>query len=159
MPRASTVLTEPLPDLHCACANLRRAARLVTQLYSDEMGSTMEPSQFSLLMALSYSPGTSQVALGGALGLDKTTTSRNLRLLEKNGWIEPASADNRRERGYRLTPGGEKIFAATKPGWLRAQAKLKVFFQPTEWENVVAVVSQVTEAARGARRLTARECS
>jgi hypothetical protein len=54
----------PLPDLGCACANLRRAARLVTQLYSHEIGPEVEPAQFSLLLALHRIPGASQAPLG-----------------------------------------------------------------------------------------------
>src|SRR4051794_27997297 len=139
--------TNPLPDLPCACASLRRAARLVTQLYSHEMGENIEPAQFSLLSALDGHPGVSQAPLGRALGLDKTTMSRNLKVMERNGWIAPAGADDRRERGYRLTKAGEKIFAATKPGWLRAQAKLRAAMQPGEWESMWNIFGRVAEAA------------
>jgi DNA-binding MarR family transcriptional regulator len=137
----------PLPDLGCACANLRRAARLVTQLYSQEIGPDMEPAQFSLLSALHRRPVASQAVLGRALGLDKTTMSRNLRLMETNGWIELASTDDRRERNYRLTPAGEKILFAVKPGWVRAQAKLRAALETGEWETLSTVFGRVAEAA------------
>src|SRR5580704_14440562 len=120
-----TSASGPLPDLPRACANLRRAARLVTQLYGREMNWSMEPAQFSLLSALSLRPGVSQAPLGRALGLDKSTMSRNLRLMKQNRWIEPALNDDRRERGYRLTPAGKRILSATKPGWAGAQSKLR----------------------------------
>jgi DNA-binding MarR family transcriptional regulator len=141
-----------LPDLQCACANLRRAARLVTQLYSREMGREIEPAQFSLLSVLSHRPGASQAPLGRALGLDKTTMSRNLRLMQRNGWIEPALTDDQRERGFRLTPGGAKILSATRPGWLRAQAKLRTALKPGEWETMLKVFGRVAEAALAARQ-------
>jgi DNA-binding MarR family transcriptional regulator len=141
----------PLPDLHCACAGLRRAARLVTQLYSHEMGGDIEPSQFALLSALGQRPGAGQAPLGRALGLDKTTMSRNLRVMEKNGWIEPALSGDKRERGYRLTASGEEILAQTKPGWLRAQAKLRAAFYPGEWETTLKAFDRTAEAAVLAR--------
>lgn len=140
----------PLPDLDCACATLRRAARLVTQLYSHEMGSLVEPTQFALLTALGHRPGGSQSPLGRALGLDKTTMSRNLRLMEKNGWIEGISAGDRRRRGYRLTPLGKKVFAATKPGWERAQARLRDALTPDEWGNMLKAFDKVASAALNA---------
>jgi DNA-binding MarR family transcriptional regulator len=51
--------------------------------------------------------------------------SRNLRLMETNRWIELDSTEDRRERRYRLTPAEEKLLSAAKPGWMRAQAKLR----------------------------------
>ncbi len=141
-----------LPDLDCACANLRRAARLVTQLYSHEIGPDVEPTQFSLLTALDRHPGAGQALLGRALGLDKTTMSRNLRLMQRNGWIELASTDDGRERCYRLTPRGEKIFSSAKPGWMRAQAKLRAALRTGEWEALLKASSRVAEAAIVARR-------
>jgi DNA-binding MarR family transcriptional regulator len=145
-------IANPLPDLHCACANLRRAARLVTQLYSREMGREMEPAQFSLLSALSHRPGATQAPLGRALGLDKTTMSRNLRLMQRNGWIEPAPTNDQRERGFRLTPRGEKILSAARLGWLRAQAKLRTALKAGEWETMLKVVGRITEAALAAQQ-------
>jgi DNA-binding MarR family transcriptional regulator len=139
-----------LPDLPCACANLRRAARLVTQLYSQEMGPAIEPTQFALLSALEGRAGISQAALGRALGLDKTTLSRSLRLMQKNGWIEPASTGDRRERCFELTRAGEKLLAETKPGWQRAQAKLRATLGSKEWDAMRTAVSRSAEAALAA---------
>jgi len=144
-------LRDRLPDLGCACASVRRAARLVTQLYSDEMGREMEPAQFSLLTVLKRRPGASQGPLGRALGLDKTTISRNLALMQKNGWIGPAAKEDRRERGFVLTTSGQKLLDATRPGWERAQARLRNALDTQEWETMLKMFSRVAEAAAAAR--------
>lgn len=135
-----------LPDLSCACATLRRAARLVTQLYSQEMRGTVEPPQFSLLTALSVSPGMSQSRFGIVMGLDKTTVSRNLRVMKAYGWIESTSAGDGRERGYKLTPLGKETLASAKPAWLRAQKKLQAVLKPGGWEKLFATLSHVADA-------------
>ena len=139
-----------LPDLPCACASIRRAARLVTQLYSQEMGSAIDPPQFALLIALSTRPGISQAQLGQALGMDKTTLSRNLRVIERNKWIEPVSSNDGRARSSRLTRSGQSILAATKPAWARAQSKLQDALKPGEWEAALKTIARVAEAALAA---------
>ena len=140
-----------LPDLACACASIRRTARLVTQLYSHEMGRPMEPTQFALLSALHYRPQIGRVAIGRALGLDKTTLSRSLKLMQKNGWIEPTAAGDGRERGYRLTPNGNRTLAKAEPGWKRAQAKLCEALKPGEWKDMFKVAGRVAAAAMAAQ--------
>ena len=139
-----------LPDLDCACATVRRAARLITVLYARHLGPHVEPSQYALLAVLSQRPGRSQSTLGRALGLDKTTLSRNLLLMQRNGWIEPAKAEDQRQRGYQLTVSGKLQFTAAKPGWKRAQDKLRAAMTDAEWENMFKVFSLVAGAARQA---------
>jgi DNA-binding MarR family transcriptional regulator len=139
-------------NLNCACASVRRTARLVTQLYSCEMGSGVEPAQYSLLTILNHLPGTKQASLGRALGMDKTTLSRNLRLMQKSAWIEPFLADDHRERGYRLTRAGKRALTAAKPGWERAQRQLRAALKPGEWDTMFKFFSQVAAAADGLRR-------
>jgi DNA-binding MarR family transcriptional regulator len=143
--------SQPLPALDCACATVRRTARLVTQLYSREIGHGVEPTQFMLLSALQARPGLPQAPLGRALGLDKTTLSRNLRLMKRNGWIEPAITADPRERGYRLTGTGTRLLAATKPGWKRAQQKLRSAARTSDWmgdwQSILGVFNFVSNAA------------
>jgi len=140
-----------LPDLECACAGVRRVSRLVTQLYAQEIGTVVEPSQFALLAALHRMPGSSQAPLGVAMGLDKTTLSRNLRLMRENGWIVPVKAHgadhDRRERGYRLTPKGQQMLSDAKPAWKRAQSRLRAAMSDVDWENMHRTFGLVARAA------------
>ncbi len=140
-------MNNQLPDLDCACATVRRAARLVTQLYSEEMRGTVDPPQYSLLSAISAKPRLIQSHLGTAMGLDKTTVSRNLSVMEGKGWIETSSTQDGRERGYQLTPLGKKTLASAKPAWLRAQKKLRAALKTGEWEKLFETLNQITDAA------------
>ena len=136
-----------LPEIDCACASVRRAARLITQLYSREMGTRIEPGQFSLLLAIEQFPGCTQTALGRALGFDKTTVSRNLQVLKRKGWIEPAAPAS----GYRLTRQGQKIQSEAKPGWERAQAKFQSAMTGDGWKKMLRVFDTAAEMALKAR--------
>ena len=50
----------------------------------------IEGTQFALLSALSSLGPCNQAAIGERFALDKTTLSRNLKLLKNKGWIEAA---------------------------------------------------------------------
>lgn len=140
-----------LPDSACACATLRRAARLVTQLYDEELRSYLPAPQFALLSAIASKPKGNQSALARVLAFDKTTLSRNLALLKKNGWIEYAATDDQRERGLRLTTAGADLLVAAKPGWRRAQKRLQSVMTAAQWNAMWCVLRDVTNGAYQAR--------
>ena len=143
---------EPLPDLPCACATARRTARVLTQFYGSHMRSAqLEPSQFGLLSILDKRPGSTQEGIARLLAFDKTTLSRNLKLLKNNGWIEPAPAQDRRVRGFRLTNTGRQRLNAARAGWNKAQAQLRSKLSPEQWEGMWSAFRVLTEAARDAQ--------
>lgn len=142
-------MKKPAPrKLDCACAAIRHASRLVTQIYEEELREHLATPQFQLLSVLQALPGCNQATLSRRLDLDKTTLSRNLKLLEKNGWLEYIASDDRRERGYRLTTTGAKLLAAAKPAWKRAQTRLRAAMTGRQWEAMWQTFGNITEAAR-----------
>ena len=129
-----------LPEIECACATVRRAARLLTQLYDEELRESVQASQFALLSALEKRPGCNQAILSRALAFDKTTLSRNLSLMQKKGWIRVAAAEDRRERGFCLTAAGKKLLE-------RAQNRLRSAMTSQQWDSMWQVLRYVTDAA------------
>ncbi|MEP6537508.1 MAG: MarR family winged helix-turn-helix transcriptional regulator [Bryobacteraceae bacterium] len=150
--KTSSLEPKPLPDIDCACATIRRAARVVTQLYAEELSPRLEATQFALLSILGARPGCNQVTIGRALAFDKTTLSRNLKLLKANGWIEVQPAEDLRDRGYRLTAAGKDVLHTAKPGWKRAQGRLRGSMTPAEWDVMWKGLRILTQAAQSARR-------
>lgn len=143
---------ETFPEIECACATVRRAARLVTQLYDDELRRHLEASQFAMLSVLERRPDCNQAMLARALGFDKTTISRNLSLLEKKGWIEHQMASDRRERGFRLTNVGRRLLKTARPAWRRAQGRLRSAMTSEQWDEMWQAFRNVTNAAYQGRK-------
>jgi DNA-binding MarR family transcriptional regulator len=145
-------MEQTLPDLVCACATVRRMARVITQLYGDHLSPTgLETTQISLLFILNKWPGSSQVALCGMLAFDKTTLSRNLTLLKKKGLVESAAVEHQREKGFYLTATGKEQLAAAKPRWNNAQAQLRSAMSGKEWKAMWKVFHTVTKVAQDSR--------
>ncbi len=137
--------------LPCACANLRRAARAVTQLYSQEIRrSGVDATQVSLLMALARAGEITQGHLGEHLVIDSTTLTRTLAPLRARGWITSRPGADRRQRLWRLTPAGRRQLQRTRPHWERAQKRLRKELGEAEWNNLQTAVARTTQAAQHA---------
>ena len=109
--------TAPLRVLPCACANLRRASRAVSQLYAEHLRPTgLTMPQFTLLQALALAGELTQAGLGQILVLDSTTLTRTLRPLEDRGWIRRRAGKDRRERRIVLTRTGRAVFRRRRSG-------------------------------------------
>ena len=114
------------PILPCMCANVRRAARALTQRYDDALrplGLTI--TQFTILQALSLAGEPTQGDLGELLAMDSTTLTRTLAIMSRNGWIGKRYGADRRERRLRLTRAGESEFNRAVPNWRNAQETLR----------------------------------
>ena len=139
-----------LPPLPCACANLRRAARAITQLYDVALRPTgLRITQFTLLQALALAgePMT-QGALGELLALDSTTLSRTLRPLQRAKWIRRVEGGDARERRIALAARGRRVLERATPEWERVQRRLRARLGQRDWrasqEALTAVVQAVT---------------
>src|SRR5512143_712387 len=76
-------------DVNCADANLRRATRAVTRLYDQILApSGLLTTQFTLLVACAVAGPAPISNLADALAMDRTTLARNLKLVERRGYVQ-----------------------------------------------------------------------
>lgn len=147
-----------LAEMACACATARQAARAMTQLYDAWLRDTgLEAPQFALLMALDKGGPQPQSSMSQRFAIDKTTLSRNLRLLEARGWIEPAQGNDRRERRFGITSAGRERIRAAYPAWNRAQADLKSAMTASEWNQMFRAFRTAARVAIDRRRRMSRK--
>lgn len=109
----------------CACFNLRRAARAITQEYDRAVAPLgLRATQVTLLVAVAQANGVPAGRLADFLGMDKTTLSRNLAPLRRAKLVAPATGEDRRTRGMALTPKGVELLARAIPVWEGAQHRM-----------------------------------
>ena len=94
----------------CAVSNARLAARRLTQFLTDHMkASDLGVAQFALMAQIAAASDNSLGALARAAGLDPSTLSRNLQVLEREGLVEMAADENNsRRRAVWLTEEGAR---------------------------------------------------
>ncbi len=109
----------------CLCLASRRAARTLTRAYDREMRSHgIRATQFTTLVMLLLRGPTTIGDLAEALGMERTTLSRNLDVLEGRGWIVLRPGDeDARVRIATVTRSGRKRVEEAMPAWRAAQAK------------------------------------
>jgi DNA-binding MarR family transcriptional regulator len=140
--------SEALFDLPCACQNLRRATRVVTRIYEQELKKAhVDVTQFGLLTALEKTGGVNQKRLSAGLAVDSTTLTRTLARLEKLGWIRVKQGSDKRERIFSLTPAGQRQLAAAKPHWETAESRLRLEFGASDWKFLQDTVCRLTKSA------------
>jgi len=124
-------------------------------MYHRELRKTgLEPTQYSLLMALDIKGEASQGELGTLLALDSTTLTRMLKPLMKSAWIAERPGADRRQRLLRLTSGGRVKLKQSLSHWERAQRKLQHLLGEPTWSQMGNLLTHVAEASLGEQ-----ECS
>lgn len=130
--------------LPCACANLRKAARMTTQFYDDILRPChMRATQFTLLQALHRAAGISQKKLAELLGIDSTTLTRSLALLRRKGYLRSLEGSDRREIRLFLTAAGQREYRRVLPYWQSAQRRLRQAVGEENWNHVMNAAVRV----------------
>ena len=110
----------------CVCGNLRMAARVVTAYYDAALRPCgIEANQMMMLWVAHSEDAQPANQLAHAAGMDQSTASRNLAVLEARGLVASSpSPEDRRQRLIRLTRRGRSTLIRAFPRWQRAQADL-----------------------------------
>jgi DNA-binding MarR family transcriptional regulator len=111
---------------NCICFNLRRGARAATQYFDalfQEHG--LRATQFTLLCALAIAEkrelALSITQLADILILDRSTLTRNLQPLERDGLVNVELGTDRRTRVALLTEMGHARLAEVLTQWDKGQ--------------------------------------
>jgi len=126
----------------CVCFNMRKATRFITQFYDSELKSTgLRVTQLSLMTAIRVMGPTSFKPLSEAIGMDQTTLSRNISLLQKKGLVELESGEDHRARKISLTQLGHEGLKQAYPLWKVAQADMVSRIGSDNWTSALESMS------------------
>ncbi len=115
----------------CLCLASRRAARAITRAFDKSLRPLgIRATQFSLLAVLA---GTGKLTIGElaeALGLERTTLTRNLALMEARHWVDARPGEDARARIVSITAQGRSAFKRAFPAWKQAQGAVTAMLGP-----------------------------
>ena len=111
----------------CLCAAVRKTGRHLTKKYDQYLKpSGLKITQFSMLANIARNPSIAVTKLAELLVMDQTTVTRNLRVLEKAGYIhiETDTTDHRIKR-TQVTGLGMCRMDEARPFWEKAQLEIE----------------------------------
>lgn len=129
----------------CTCFRLRRAARRLTQLYDQALAPAgLTLNQYSILRRTGQP--VAMGALADALGMDRTTLTRNLRPLVQAGWLRERPGQDARVRLCALTAAGQRRLDAAMPLWQRAQERVRASYGATPLQHLHQALDALDDA-------------
>jgi DNA-binding MarR family transcriptional regulator len=107
----------------CSCNMIRTSARKITKFYESGLRETgIKPTQFSILAALANTGPIQLTQLADRLLLERTGLTRNLNVLQRNGWVElQTGEEDARQRVVSLSKNGYEQLDRAIPNWKKAQ--------------------------------------
>ncbi|MBA2964884.1 MULTISPECIES: MarR family winged helix-turn-helix transcriptional regulator [Ramlibacter] len=134
----------------CHCAAVRQAGRWITQLYDEHLAAVgLRSTQFAVLSQLDRGGPLGIVGLAEAMVMDRTTITRTVTPLERDGLVAIEAAEgDRRRRVVTLTAKGRTVLAAARPHWRRAQAAFERHFGADEATAMRGLLRAVPQGRR-----------
>jgi DNA-binding MarR family transcriptional regulator len=134
----------------CACGNIRRTTRALTQLYDGYLLKCgLRVTQFSLLLNISLQAGLTVGELADRLIMDQTTVSRNLETLKRFGYVElTREGRDGRKRVLAITAAGAAKLAEAMPLWEEAQGRIESGLGADRLRELLKLLAMVSELSK-----------
>ena len=126
-------------DNYCIAGRLRMLSRIITGRYNEAFsveGVTF--AQAGLLMRIFAQPGIRQTTLAKQLQIEKSAMSRDVQLLQKNGWL----TDNLRN-GLFLTDEGTALAKRCHKIWKVLNAQIREELGPDAVDGLTIFSDQL----------------
>jgi DNA-binding MarR family transcriptional regulator len=135
----------------CLSMNLRRTERLVTRHYD----SYLEPAgvtavQLPMLAIIASAPQPSFRVLTEQLGLDRSTLSRNLALLQRIGYVDIGPSSGPKPGLISLTAKGSDVLRHAHAQWKKAHSALMEELEESSLQRGMTFLKRLRQEARRA---------
>lgn len=108
----------------CVAVRLRMLMRAVTRIYNAALRPHgVNVSQMNILVALMRLGECTQQRICEVLYLDKSTLSRDLARIRREGWVDERPGTDGRVRLVRVTAAGRALIDRVFPAWQDAQRR------------------------------------
>jgi DNA-binding MarR family transcriptional regulator len=133
----------------CACFDLRRATRAVSRMYDDFLRDAgLNITQLSLLRLICAEKELSISTLGRYMVMERTSITRALAPLERDGLIHSRSGADTRIRIVSVSNKGRRLVEGAEPKWRQAQEALLETIGEDRWRAMCTLLRDTTRMVR-----------
>ncbi|WP_428031427.1 MarR family winged helix-turn-helix transcriptional regulator [Ancylobacter sp.] len=132
----------------CLCRRVQRASRNVGRQFDDAFRPVgINNWQFTMLMTLAAQASRTVNQIAADLGMDRTTTTKNLRPLERRGLVAIRTDDkDGRVRRVSLTESGDQLLAVALEEWRVVNDRLAAALTPAQLEALRTALEAVARS-------------
>ena len=133
----------------CTALNLRKASRVVTNLFDDALRPIgLRSTQLPILVTLRLLGPTTMSQISAELVMSPTTLTRNLKPLMKRGMVQVLAGEDKRTREISLAEPGHRLLEEAVPLWEEAQGITVESLGQARWQNLIAELSAAVEVVQ-----------
>jgi DNA-binding MarR family transcriptional regulator len=133
----------------CACFDLRKTTRAVSRMYDGFLRDKgLNITQFSLLRLIRNEKELSISTLGRYMAMDRTSITRALAPLERDGLIDSRPGADKRIRIVSVTSKGRRLIENAAPEWHKAQQALMEIIGEDRWRAMSTLLRDTTRMVR-----------
>ncbi len=110
----------------CLAVRVRMLNRTITTIYDDALRPLgLTAGQLNVLVVITTRDAISPSEIARRLNMEKSTVSRNIERMRKNGWLTVTAADAGHKQQLTLTRSGRTLLVQSVPVWEEAQTKAR----------------------------------
>ena len=130
----------------CIGYRVRMLNRVVSKIYDDALRPHgIRFSQMNILTTVVLKGPIQPAEVGRLLALEKSTLSRNVRLMEANGWLKAESAVTGPGLQLRITGRGERLYESAAPAWRKAQKETQMLLGDDGTQALLRAADRIRE--------------
>ena len=116
--------TADLMASECLAFRVRLLNRTITGIYDDALRPLgLTAGQLNVLVAVAKLGPLSPGEVARKLNMEKSTVSRNIERMQRNGWLTVSPDDSGRKQSLALAPKGSQLLKKSLPLWKEAQSR------------------------------------
>ena len=128
----------------CLAVRVRLLNRTITAIYDDALRPLgLTAGQLNIMVVIAKRGPLSPGDVARRLNMEKSTVSRNVERMRKNGWVTVMAAESGRKQHLALTREGKTLLEKSVPAWNEAQTKARAVLGQRGAESIHRVANAV----------------